>query len=983
MFPNPPSLSDNARGSNSVLPTFISHGEGKEPGLLLCSPNGELRYWGRVSMGITGAERFQSFHMSLASSEFVVIMRRMEVSVLVGTNLGRLFRVSVSALGGVSQMNATLLSGAHGVLSRVASSLFGSTAFPHPIRQIVSLASQQDAGPNSYLWALTRTHLQKWSISSSNWEELQLNVDLAPLIHNELLRQISGAAVGDFGLRLLDLSLGIDEVFVLFSFIERQDLGKGAGTARCHAIARLSALGEAVTMKSLHAIPHDAMPPEHDLPRMCLLEDGNTLVLRFHDGLIIQSLAGESSFQSTIILKDPWDRLLDLDVTRKEDPSTAELIMMTRKHDLLVCQIDLDKVRRSTPETPANHLRSILEQGVFFGSMDENPFQTHLGLYTSEVLAVAAESLSRDILNSNLSLLRHSTDLRVHLAERKQALENLAAFLNRNSAMSQLPQASRQRLAIDAEKLFVAEDLWVVLNDRTDGGLLAEAISNIINSKMLQSTSDSVRLIFRHHAGEIETIFEELQRMGQRAASNDASTRHPTGVIEESCAIMIRMWASAVRYRQQTQSVYEIVSSKIIIPPWTSLPSQIRASQYFFELIVRWIKDRSNGQGDIDAPAGPLESLGLVLREMGSMVLTMWQERYDYLASNAIDEEGQSVLETFKTHFASVRKQILSALVQWGSVDTAYRLAEEYRDLGFLASLCNNPIYGDSAKASMLLQRHHGAFAIHLFNWYIENGQLRKLLEIDSQFIPLLEAYLRTNHHPRIQWIHDLGVGRFDAAASALEAESQVELRRETKHVILSIAKLSTLALMDDPDSDGAQHALQFVNTQLDLVSIHDRVIMEFLTVLSEERHKSPETMADAVTRTYGTTMTQYYPGYVSVFKALVKDLCQGQALSEEQLVEILTLRDHFEVSEDFVQAFQIAAISKGRHQPQLHTAIQSINRRLFISSDWVDIAAPSNKTDIEIDDRLRRTPLYQTLRSLSTKGREDLISLCLSPGEV
>ncbi len=82
--------------------------------------------------------------------------------------------------------------------------------------------------------------------------------------------------------------------------------------------------------------------------------------------------------------------------------------------------------------------------------------------------------------------------------------------------------------------------------------------------------------------------------------------------------------------------------------------------------------------------------------------------------------------------------------------------------------------------------------------------------------------------------------------------------------------------------------------------------------------------------------------------------------LSGEELIEILTLRDHFAGCEDFVQAFQIAATYKVltfiyvyntplsvycQHQqepsPQLRTAIQSINRRLFVASEYVEEISP------------------------------------------
>lgn len=48
-----------------------------------------------------------------------------------------------------------------------------------------------------------------------------------------------------------------------------------------------------------------------------------------------------------------------------------------------------------------------------------------------------------------------------------------------------------------------------------------------------------------------------------------------------------------------------------------------------------------------------------------------------------------------------------------------------------------------------------------------------------------------------------------------------------------------------------------------------------------------------------------------------------------------------------------------------------------------MEITKSSNRTDNDIDERLRRTLLYQTLRSLGRESCEDVIALCLWPTKV
>src|SRR5260370_34193461 len=87
---------------------------------------------------------------------------------------------------------------------------------------------------------------------------------------------------------------------------------------------------------------------------------------------------------------------------------------------------------------------------------------------------------------------------------------------------------------------------------------------------------------------------------------------------------------------------------------------------------------------------------------------------------------------------------------------------------------------------------------------------------------------------------------------------------------------------MDGANSETTQHALQseFVmrsdtetlsfaadlNIQLDLISIHDRILTEFLGGLGDaELTRSSETMSESIIRAYATSLVQSRPGYLSV----------------------------------------------------------------------------------------------------------------------
>ena len=56
------------------------------------------------------------------------------------------------------------------------------------------------------------------------------------------------------------------------------------------------------------------------------------------------------------------------------------------------------------------------------------------------------------------------------------------------------------------------------------------------------------------------------------------------------------------------------------------------------------------------------------------------------------------------------------------------------------------------------------------------------------------------------------------------------------------------------------------LNTQLDLISIHDRILTEFFGELGDaELTRSSEILTEGIIRAHATTLVQSHPGYLSV----------------------------------------------------------------------------------------------------------------------
>jgi hypothetical protein len=59
---------------------FVPDKDAREPGLLICLPNGHLRYWERVSYGLAGVNRRQQLVISLPAGDYVTDLKNCNVS---------------------------------------------------------------------------------------------------------------------------------------------------------------------------------------------------------------------------------------------------------------------------------------------------------------------------------------------------------------------------------------------------------------------------------------------------------------------------------------------------------------------------------------------------------------------------------------------------------------------------------------------------------------------------------------------------------------------------------------------------------------------------------------------------------------------------------------------------------------------------------------------------------------------------------------
>ena len=74
------------------------------------------------------------------------------------------------------------------------------------------------------------------------------------------------------------------------------------------------------------------------------------------------------------------------------------------------------------------------------------------------------------------------------------------------------------------------------------------------------------------------------------------------------------------------------------------------------------------------------------------------------------------------------------------------------------------------------------------------------------------------------------------------------------------------------------------------------------------------------------------------IFKQLLRRLLQGKDLSDEELVDLLSLKDNDETLDDFYAALHILTKTKGLPESRQLHAFRSVWRRIYLHDEYVPV---------------------------------------------
>ncbi|KAJ7046830.1 hypothetical protein C8F04DRAFT_1227029 [Mycena alexandri] len=966
--------------SNPPFHELVPYTSAREPGLILVSLSGEIRFWDSIGIGLAGGQNYSTTDLGLSTDEVVTNLLRVDPQTyILSTSSGLLFRLILTSAGGKHHLTSHPFSRPSTGLSLsrlIPSFLSSASSSSHhsPLTpevgniSSIALGGQTPTGGRE-LWALVDTRVQRWEMKSEGWEEPLLDEEIAEVARSALRSAFGDTVEQDnsqLDLELVDIAIdGAGKLVILVSYAGRDEprvmaMDVGGGVRRIYALIRLSYLGEIFKVDGVQNVPYQSTStsgaPVH--PRIQVLLDGQLISVQFGDAVAL--CARDSDYRDRIELKSASDRTLGVGVVQDE----SALLILTAA-TMMKAQIDMENVSVFDSETGrANLIKSIMTQAIVYSSIPDNPLQFSFPPEVDEEsLMQGAEQLSRAVLLSDPEVVRSNPDLSAQLTSRKERLSWLIHFINDNAVLGKMSQRSRQQLATDSEKLYAGYQLWLQHNEvLASESVLNEAIESYMESIEEGHYEDIVRAFFRLRVGDMGLLLAQVTDVTAKLAQN--SGRDLVELLPEANRVILTVLTSALEYREYNLRVYGILLP--MIDPWTSSPAVIDVVLGLFESTTK-VLDSSTRAGVVLEQNSYAHSQ---LPELATVFFACIQERLDWLSSpTAAETPGiEQDRNELRQKFDFLRPEILETLRKHGHATTAFSLAEKYRDFSSLAALCHqDEVYPSHKNPNALriqtyIDRFKEDFTTELYRWYVQHGELRVMFSQDDVHSIYMDKFFASHPDSSISWIHDLGQRRYEAAAEALLAESDDATQLSTKHLMLSIGKLAHLAQVQETTEIVDDHVLDHFHNDLDFVSVHQRLLDEFKPVLDSLRaRQSLDAQIDAIVKSEASGLKDQ-KALTFIFKDLVRKLLQGNALSMEDTVDVLTLKDNTTSVEDYTTALHLLARVENLPEARRMSAFRSVWRRIYIHDDWDAIRRTANVSDHQLNERFQATALYATL---------------------
>ncbi|ORX88494.1 hypothetical protein K493DRAFT_268240 [Basidiobolus meristosporus CBS 931.73] len=1003
-------LSTNEIIRNLPFVSIVPVAGSKEVGILACSPEGEFRYWESISYGLASSQKHRSMRIYLAEHERGTCLANCEPAGFVfGTSASNLYRISLTNSNGQPALSYSPLSRPLGVFARMGSLLGynggGESTSTDPSSEIVSVcAGASPEGRHSRdIYVLTNQHLQKWTISKAYPEKDITERDVLKDISAMLDSHPMFAQASDLVVDLLDVQYSREDgVIVLVSLTIDQETVSMFGLFSFE----LDGTSNQFVLTSQKFLKHKntLFAGVTSKPRLALSNGGPAAFILLPECIVATTILN-ADFEEIIPLRNAsTDRIIgfgfdDTKLWSRERAASGNVLALCTQSGILDVSLDMEKIgemeEHDVPvkkevelsdeqKKQAHHVKSKLEQAVFFGSHEENPLLFNLSRDADLGLDKAAVKLSEEILQSKSKYIPAIMEVKMQLQERFNRLNNIIQFIRESNLLHKLSISARYKLCWNCEKMASALDLWYYQNTLLSRGqrqphtlLLTKAIESCLRSLGAPSQEDATRTFFRFHTSEIGLLPQHISELLRRLKVEQSGERNL--LTHEANKIFLCIFKSAYAYRRDHSDAYGLCE-RAHEESWTSKNAYLDIIYAQYQLTEKAIKEFNrdfgagqpdhfdmNVDGEIDATESShalLKSLKDQLCELADVLFQVFTERIDYLKG----KNDAPALAAAQEKYETVRPKVTLPLVSMDRTEVAFQLAERYQDYKTLVLLSVNLGEESQARIDYYINLFKEPFAYELYSYYLENGQLYQLMNQKDFYSGALHEFLENGGHTHISWLHDIHIGRYTQASSKLLQETVGEKENLQKKTMLSLAKLSYLASVDSTnlDSEQVQGSLEQIDDTLDLVTVHE-VLQESYHSILESMDKVPKKIDDRILSISAINtgdLREAKPAMEQQYRQLVKKIMDGQVLDSESLIDVLTLPQNLDNQVDNYRiALGVYRRAKDIPQDRAEYVLRTIWRRVILRDSWEYIHKLSaHAGDDELLAALKDTALYCTL---------------------
>ncbi|WFD31157.1 hypothetical protein MSPP1_002191 [Malassezia sp. CBS 17886] len=995
-----------------------------EPALLLCTGDGQVRYWDMLSDAFTRTcddVAATQLPLDADAGERVTTTARVDPSqVVVSTSRGRLLRVRVYVQRGEPHLAHAVLAAPRGLLAR----WFGGSAETgdEPLTRIV-VGGADAGGAYTHVFALARRTLQQWRVpvagggASAQQAPAKLLVADAA-IHKTIASRVLYArgarysAAASMHVALVDAAYVDTEDQLAVLYVDRI---AGAGAAVAYGIAVLAIppdAGGAFALQRLVVLAHEhAADPRPDAsPRLDVSATVPPVAFVTQDtGVVVKLLSDAAgALEEAVELKPGGNRIIGACIPQPAhpDPHRVRWSALTTAGGILLLDMDVARAQQLSEEQRADaggtgvgearlaRLRERLEKVVWFGEDAANPLQLdrlppHLPM---DLVQAAVAQLSTAMVQSTPPYMRDTVDLRTELGQRTACARRLALVVGHSGYLLRLAAETRLHMRADAELLEGARDLWR-FHDEAEGSVgaargaargsvLGTAIRAVLADAGVRA-EDAERHFFQAHLGRITALFRALLAL---AKGGDAV------VVAETSRLVLALFFGAARYRTEHAVLYSVPAHPhVAYESWYAHAVCIELLEALFRGTLPLV------QSSATRVARDAE-LRTQLCALAEITMDTYDSRIAYLgAAAAAGDAGVSEgdVAQLQEAYARTRPALLHPLVAVGRADRAFALAEQHADFRTLTALCFADAGADAGadargkraktahpqplrapadvRVEQYLDRYGGAFATELYQYYIQHGAYRQLLEPLPEHADLLLAFLADHPQYReLAWMHDIALRRFAAAGAVLHSCAAQQRESITaQHAMLSVGKLALLAAPDDLSAalaDPREEArLEAWDDALDLVHVQQRLQASWDdTVMLAGA--APEARAERVALAVAPSL-EARPALLALFVWLAGAVTAGHVASAEDIIDLLTLQD---VSADAADAlltdYALATqvwIRMDAAPTRRDAALSTIWCRLYLQDDWHALSDTADKTDDEVIADVCATLAFRTVQAV------------------